>query len=277
MEEREEEGVITEESPVSEEYQQEESVVNDETESSDQSQERVEVEPSLEQGNVPLDRPIQNYEAEWKRKYDNLEKQVQELVQTSSTPKEKEYTVQELERFAAENPDYRPWVEEQKEKIREQRLEKKLVEIQQRTQQEQQAAMIRQRSEATVVNSPHFKDAFLIKNGSAQWNPSSELAKRMQQVLQDPRVQQDPRGIEYAAKMAYADLVLEGKVQPNTPQLSTLKRQNTKLTQKTLTEGGGSPVAPQKGDPYKNSLERLKKTGSKQDSEAAIANFFSRQ
>jgi hypothetical protein len=79
--------------------------------------------------------PWKNRAFEWQRKTQEMSERLPEIIQTelqkfkqSSEPAPKKYTVAELEAFAQQSPEYRPWVEEQKAQLLQDQLKVMTVE-----------------------------------------------------------------------------------------------------------------------------------------------------
>jgi len=219
-----------------------------------------------------------NRSFELERKLSNLTsdlpKMIEEtIIKTSETKQEKqEYTVAELEAYAMEHPEHRPWVEEQKEDLRDKRLEAKLQAKEEKSLKVQR----RQQSEAKVLGDPRYADAFMKQpNGSKVLNPNSQLAHKINTYLNDSRLKGQPDSLEVAAKLAYADLVTQD-TQVKDNKLTTLKRQNTKLKQATIVEGGGvNNNVPTKNN-YDTAMDKLRTTGNRKDAHAAVKEYLAR-
>jgi hypothetical protein len=66
--------------------------------------------------------PWKNRAMEWQRKFqentENLPRMIEEaLAKNQAQPQKQQHTIAELEAYALQNPQYRPWVEEEKAKI----------------------------------------------------------------------------------------------------------------------------------------------------------------
>jgi hypothetical protein len=222
--------------------------------------------------------PWKNRAFEWQRKTQELTERLPNIIQEelqkfkqTSEPVQKKYTVAELEAFAQQSPEYRPWVEEQKAQLLQEKMVATLETRLKANEEQTKAASLRQQSEAQVVRQfPNMfsKDA----NGNIGWNHNDPMTQRMAAYLQEPELKANPRGLEVAAKLAYADLAMAGvSVKVQTEQ--KLKTQVKALEKKVMTEGAGRPVVPQVA-PMKKSMERLAQTGNLTDAKDAVQEYF---
>lgn len=275
-----EEAVNTEESSVSEDQ-----VVKFEAEDTAAvSPEQESTEPQSEEqeeATTPVsDRPVQNYEAEWHRKYENLvenlPKMIEESVKKVQTPEKSQYSVEQLEAFLDSDPEpaQARWARQEIRKIEKQELLKELEQVRQRDREQLTQQQIRQQAEAAVVNDPRYADAFVtLPNGNKQFNPNSKLAQLIGNYMQDSRLKNQPDAMLIAAKLARADL-LDTQTPQNKQKLDSLKRQNANLKKQTLVEGGGVPAQQKKKDSFEEARERLSQTGSKSDAQRAVQEYF---
>lgn len=225
-------------------------------------------------------RPQINIDGEWRRKYeglvDNLPKLIEEQVTKVQQPKEREYTVSELESFAQQNPEHRPWVEEQKLKLIEDRIGKRFDEQRKADVERVKHDQIRSQAEQQVVNDQRFSEAFIVNaNGAKTINPQSKLAQLMSSYMEEMRRDgiNRPDAILIAAKLARADLL---DVQnPQTEQkLDSIKRQNQQLKSKMMIEGGGQQTGQSLKDSFVEARERLAKTGTRKDAQMAVKEYL---
>lgn len=202
----------------------------------------------------------------------DLPKIIEETLTKQSTKQEQkqEYTVAQLEAYALEHPEHRPWVEEQKAELIEKKFEQKLQLADSKRQQEH----MRAQSVQTVFSDPKFSDMFVtLPTGQKAFNPQSEMARLTEQYLADPRIKGQPDELLVAAKLARADYI-DRTVATKEQNLNSLKRQNAQLKQKTMVEGTGSnDVKPVKSS-YEAAKENLAKSGSRKDAEAAVAEYL---
>lgn len=224
-----------------------------------------------------LDRPVQNIEAEWRRKYENLVEKLPTMVEEAVNKKpqqEKKYSIAELEAYALDNPQYRPWVEEQKEKIREEKIAARLEEQRKSDETARYNEQLRIQAEQAVSNDPRFADAFTTDvRGMKVWNQNSKLTQMIAAYINEPELRNRPDRVLIAAKLARADL-MDSTVPQVTQQLQSLKRQNTVLKQKTMPESGGVPVQAPAKDPLREAQERLAKSGTEADAQKYLSEYF---
>jgi TRAP-type C4-dicarboxylate transport system substrate-binding protein len=93
--------------------------------------------------------------------------------------------------------------------------------------------------------------------------------------MQDSRLASDPEAILIAAKMAYTDYTGNQTQQ----QLNQVSRENEKLKEQTMIEGGGRGYNKPSEDPFQSSMESLKRaSGSdKRAGQDAVAAFLARR
>jgi hypothetical protein len=217
-----------------------------------------------------------NRSYELERKLGNLTSELPKIIEdtlTKTTQKKEEkpqYTVAQLEAYALEHPEHRPWVEEQKAELLEKRFEEKLKTEEVRRQNEQ----IKNQAIQTVMSDGRYSDMFtVLPTGQKVFNPASEMTQRMQAYLADPRVNSNPDAFLIAAKLARADYV-DSAVARKEQNLSNLKRQNAQLKAKTMVEGSGSNNTLPVRSNYDIAKENLAKTGSRKDAQSAVEEYF---
>lgn len=215
--------------------------------------------------------PWKNRAMEWKRKVEDLAEKIPVLVQQGFQQKQqdKEYTIGDLEAYALDHPEHRPWVEEQKEKIRTKNILSQLDEKLQSEKKQQHAEMRRQQSLQYVMQ--NYPDAFQ-RNESGQcvgWNSTSPITKQIGQIMQDPRFANDPEGLIAAADIAYARIARQ-TVMASANKEQKLKDEVKSLQKATMVEGGGRQGT-QSLPTHLAAIERVKQTGSIKDAVAAIA------
>jgi len=219
-----------------------------------------------------------NKSYELDRKLNNLTAELPKIIEdnivkaTSNKQQEKKYSIAELEAYAIENPEHRPWVEEQKESIRKEEWAKML----RADKEEQQKVFLKQQVEARVLSNPKYADAFVKQGGQTLFNPQSELAQRMHSYMNDSRLNSQPDALEIAAKLAYADYI-DNQVKDKEVKITNVKRQNAVLKQKTMADGGGTNDNTPVRSEFDVAKERLAKTGNRKDAEAAIKAYFARR
>lgn len=229
-------------------------------------------DPELEKKNAN-GVPWKNMAVEWKRKLqettDRLPQIIQEEIRKASEQQGKQkYSVQELEQFALENPQHRPWVEAEKYKLLKEELEASQNTRLEKERQTIQLQAKRQESEQWVTKT--YPDVF-VKDNSGRvtgWNQNHPMTGLISQYMSDPRIQAQPDGLMVAAKLAYADYATS-KMSTTQSQVKKLKTEVKKIQQKTLTEGGSRPASIT-SDTRKTAIEQLSRTGSEKDARSAV-------
>lgn len=247
-----------------------------------QKQEPVQQEQpgQVKQASMDIDEagvPYKNRAFEWKRKAENLAEQLPLLVQESvkaafsqygNQQQRREYTVAELEAYALENPQYRPWAEEEKHNITLKKLASELDSKLQSENKKKEAEIRKSNSLKYVVDTyPEVfkKDA----NGKPMgWDQNHPLTQQIGILMQDKRLSDDPEGLVAAADIAWArysrsnQSSLAQKAQKLATEVKSLQK-------KTMIEGGGraniSAVSPKKA-----AIDKLKQTGSIKDAKLAV-------
>lgn len=257
--------------------------VDDTTVEQSAAQETTESSIPESQGDdlTKADRPAINHEMEWKRKYselvDNLPKLIEENLQKvaqKSQPQKQEYTIEELEQIAIQNPNLRPQVEAEKEKIRERRILEQLSERDRKIEEQRRAEMVRIQVEQEVANDPSLKDCFTTDAlGKKQWNMAHPLTMQIAEIMKDPRLQSSPDGLRIAADLAYGrymkDIAAKSQTKIRAAQAAVKKEQR-----KTMVEGGTPTGSSAGGDAFNKLKSELAKTGSKQVAQLAVAEYM---
>ena len=176
---------------------------------------------------------------------------VEEVTRANAQPKKEEYNrehIPALKKYAADNPQYADWVETQIEDIRGREVanivKKELGDMK----QQQTNEMTRQQSEAWVLNHPKFKDCFVGQEGAKQWNYQNPLTAVIGRYLNqiDPvtgkAVKDRPDGLAVAARMAYADHVLNTEP-AQTGKVNQLKKELRKTQKTQITPSVGAPTS----------------------------------
>jgi len=221
--------------------------------------------------------PWKNRAFEWQRKNQELSERLPEIIQTElqkfkqTAEPQKKYTVSELEAFAQQSPEYRPWVEEQKHLLLQEQLNATLDQRMKASEEQTQKKTVRQQSEAHVIKS--FPNMFVKDNqGNLTWNQTDPMTQRVAQYLNEPELKDNPRALEVAAKLAYADLTIAG-VPIKMQHEQKLKTQVKSLEKKVMTEGAGRPVV-QSATPMRKSMDRLAQSGNLRDAKDAVQEYF---
>lgn len=263
----------TESAPV-----EKEQVVNEQTEqTAPETTEQVTNEQQQEetpaQGNVqPQYEAVDEYGVPYKNRYMEAQRKLQELPERipqiiedtlakRQAPQEVEYSISQLEQFALDNPNQRPWVEEQKAKIVEKRTIKATQEQIKASESKREGELKRQQSFQYVA--ANYPEIFTVDPyGNRVFNNQHPLTQQIGQIMQDPRFANDPEGLVAAADMAAGRLARMQQMQ-SANKNKLLKRQVKKLQNTTLVEGNGQAVQQESNSPLKKARQLLSQTGSK--------------
>jgi len=222
--------------------------------------------------------PYKNRFFEQKRKFEEvieklpslMEEKISQAFQKSGQTAQPEPTILDLERFALEHPEQRPYVEEKKAEIIRKQLAREVEEKFSARERARDVDIKKQQSLAYVQ--ANFPDAF-AKNQQGQivgWNQNHPLTQHIFQAMQDPRFSQGTNGDELAiaADVAYARYarsqqpVIQQKLQQQKAEIGNLQRQ-------TMVEGGQrSNVQPL--PEYRQAIDRAKQSGSVRDVAEAL-------
>lgn len=212
--------------------------------------------------------PWKNRAFEWRRKHEEtvekLPSLVEEAIKSSfqqyGNSQQREYTISELEAFAIQSPEHRPWVEEQKAQVIRKQLTKEVEEKFKSVEKAKETETTKQKSLNYVMSA--YPDAF-VRNQSGQimgWNNSSPFTQQIGILMQEPELANNPRGLEVAADMAFARL---SRMQQGANQAKEqkLKAEVKHLQKQTLIEGGGKSNV-QAVPEFRKAIDKAKQTGS---------------
>lgn len=275
--EESERDVNPEESSPSEEQVSEKEV--DATTAESPEQKTTEQQSTQEQGQAQdetvdeMGVPWKNRAMEWQRKFqetaneENIRRVANEVLeqQKKHQTQEKEYTIAELEQFAIANPSHRPWVEEQKAIIIQKNVAKITDEKVREVEGKQREALVRQQSEAWVVNHPRLQECMTLDPmGRKVFNPAHPVTQMMGQYMNDPDMKRRPDALVIAAKLALADY-MDAQANKSQKKVKTLEQNLKKIQKATLVEGGTSQQdAIKTRTKYSKAMDALQSTGSKE-------------
>jgi len=221
--------------------------------------------------------PYKNRTFEWKRKYEDtieklpnlIEEAVKGSIQQYGKPQEHKYTVAELEAFAQQSPEHRPWVEEQKSQLLREQLTNEFEQKIKAVETKKEAEVRKQQAFNYVTST--YPDVF-VKNQLGQImgiNNQNPMAQQINVLMNDPRFANDPDGLSAAADIAFA------RVSRNQMGLNQMKEQKLKaevkhLQKQTLVESGAKQNV-QAVPEYRKAIEKAKQTGTLKDTAAALA------
>jgi hypothetical protein len=192
-------------------------------------------------------------------------------LQTQQKQQPQEYSIEQIENFVAENPQYKAWGEQEKGKL----IARQAVdELEKRMNAKEQAKAFeskRQLSEAQTKK--EFPDIWIKDSyGRDILDTQNPVVRELAGIMQDPDLQRRADGLYVATEIAYSRLARRGQI--NTKQKETkLKQEVKKLEKKTFTEGGQKSQVVAKDD-LRDSIEALKKNGSKQAVANAVSAYF---
>ena len=220
--------------------------------------------------------PWKNRAMEWKRKSEEtiekmptlIDEAVKSSFQQYGKPQEKEYTIAELEQFAQNQPEHRPWVEEQKAQVIKKQLTREVEDKFKAQDYEREAQRIKAQTFGYVAQT--YPDVF-VRNPQGQlvgMNEKNPMVNEINTLMKDPRLARDPEGFAFAADIAYARInrLNQGQVQQKEAKL---KAEVKHLQKQTLVESGSKSNV-QAIPAHRVALEKAKQTGNLKDVAAAM-------
>jgi len=229
--------------------------------------------PAVDEYGVPLINRV----SEWKRKYEDtierlpsmIEDTVKNSFQQYGQPAQKEYTIAELETFAMQNPEHRPWVEEQKALVLEQKVANQVEQRVKAVEQKQQGDACRQQAFNYVSST--YPEMF-VKNPQGQivgMNNQNAMFTQVDALMRDPRFSNDPEGLMAAADIAYARVSRQQQGISQTEK-SKLQAEVKHLQKQTMIEGGGKSNV-QSVPEYRKAIDKAKQSGNLKDVARALS------
>lgn len=226
--------------------------------------------------------PYKNRYMETQRKLaelsDNLPKIIEDtLAKRQNQPQpQQEYTVEQLEQIALQNPNLRPQVEAEKLKIYQRETAKQIEERDKKLESQRHAEVVRMRTEQEILNDPALKECFTTNAlGQKQWRREHPLTAKIAEIMRNPELANRPDGLRVAADIAYGQYMRE--VVANTNGKAKAMQAAIKREQKkTLIEGGASTGSSAGGDEFTKARNELAKTGSKTAAQKAILAYMSK-
>ena len=265
--------IETDPSPVDEGVNEE--VVSAEPQEDSPSQDIAEspiVQDDLEPLDKPDDREWMNVAKEKERKLEeltsSLPNMIEEAISKATSKKEEapKYTVSQLEQYAIENPEYRPWVEEQKEILRTEQIAK-TVESRLAAEKAQMAEQ-QTRNQAYGHVQSNYPELFVKdKAGNVRWDMNNPVVANIRGYLGDKRIGSQPDGIVVATKLAYADYYRNNATSLKTKAKlaeSSLKKEQRKTMVSSSTAQVSDPSV------YEQAMNRLRTKGDKNAARIAI-------
>ena len=271
---------LTETAPVDQVAQEGQDVATPETQEQatpDQSGQQTVTNEAVDEFGVPWRERAAEYQRKLTETTERLPQIVEETLarqqQKQQVPQAKQYTIQELEQIALQNPELRPQVEEEKEKIRQNQFLRIIEERDQKIATVERNKSIVRESEMTIKNDPNYKDCFNVDAmGNKIWNTAHPMTQIIGQYLQDPRLNGQPDAIVIAAKLARVDY-LDKVATKATTQAKVLQANLKREQKKTMVEGGGN-LSRGSVDEFSKAKEELSKTGSAKAAQSAVAAYL---
>ena len=222
---------------------------------------------------VPWKNRAKEHERKLHETLESLPGMIEKKLQEFKSPKEeKDPTIEQLEQFAIEHPEHRPYAEARKAELMMKQFDARLEARLNADKKVKQADSDRASAQGYVVQ--NYPEAF-AKDKSGKivgWDENNPLTKLIGQVYETyggGALKDNPHGLAAAADIAY------GLYQKDKSKVVTkVKVENKKLQAKTLIEsdksGGQSSVSDTVGD----ALSRAKQTGAKKDVGDALSAIF---
>ena len=241
----------------------------------------VDVDTSLDEYGVPWKNRAMEQERKNQQLLENIPTVIEETLQKQNTKKEEtpEYSIGELEAFIrdCDDPSQITWAENEKETLRANEFNKRLDTIRAEEQSKLKFTNTKQQAEHAVMTDPRFASAFVTDQaGNKQWNTTSPLAQGINRVMNSDFLKGKPDALLHAAIYTRGEL-LDKSIPVASQKLTSMKRENAKLKQQTLTEGGGNPQPTATTTAFQTAKAKAAKSGSKKDTQAAILEYFKRK
>jgi len=277
-----EESSASEQEQASEETAEETAAASPEQETTEDSQEQSQTQKQGDASKTAGDAldefgiPWKNRAMEWQRKFHETTESIPKMVEealSKNQPKQHQYTIAQLEQYAIENPEYRPWVEEEKAKIIQSNVAKLAEDRFKEVEVKQKADSVRQQSWQWATNHPRLQECFATNPmGQKAWNPQHPLTQMISVYMQEPDLKARPDALMLASKLALADY-LDFQNSQNQGKTKKLQQSLKKVQKQTFVEGSGTkPVAGKTS--FQKARERLAQTGSKQDAKLAVSEYL---
>lgn len=255
------------------------SAPTDQTEATQPEQETAQTQPAGQQSYEAVDEfgvPYKNRAFEWKRKHEEtidklpslIEEAVKSSVQQYGQAPQRKYTVAELESFAQQSPEHRPWVEEQKSLLLREQLTNEFEQRIKAVETKKETETRKQQAFGYVAST--YPEVF-VRNQNGQImgiNNQSPMAQQINVLMSDPRFANDPEGLMAAADIAYAR-VSRSQQGINLMKEQKLKAEVKHLQKQTMVEGGarqGVQAIPE----YRKAIDKAKQSGSLRDTAEAL-------
>ena len=231
--------------------------------------------------------PWKNRAMESERKLHELPQVIRQTVaeelSRNQKPAQPEYTIEQLEQYAIENPQYRAWTEARKAEIIQKNLEKTLDARMQATETKVREEGIRKSAESWVVSHPEFQSCFISDaSGNKTWNHSNPLTQIIGQILNtvDPTtgklVRDRADGLAVAAEMAYGRYMLSSKTK-NATQVTQLKKDLRKAQKTQMIPGKGAVPSQPARSTVQKAIDTYNKSYNKEDLKVGVRAILAAQ
>jgi len=238
--------------------------------------------PSSGEGNLPVGEvdekgvPYENRYREQLRKTEKLETKITEMsdvlknIQQSVKPEEPQYTIADLETYKQQHPEHAAWCEQEKARLIEEGVDKRLQERFAAQQRAQQETVIKQQALSAVAQ--NFPQAFAqdASGRLVDWDMNSPLTQRIIHYMESGH-KNAPDGLLTAAKLAAFDLG-QGQTAKTQQALQRKQAELGNMQRKTAVEG--SSVQYSEGGSRSSAVARAVQTGDSKDAREALRQMF---
>lgn len=224
--------------------------------------------------------PYKNRYMETQRKLaelsDNLPKIIEEtLAKQKQVPQVEEYTVEQLEQLALQNPNLRPQVEAEKMKLYQKETARQIEARDNKIEAQRQFELTRMRTEQEIMNDPALKDCFTTNAlGAKQWNMGHPLTGIIGDLMRNPDIANRPDALRIASDIAYGRYMRDVAAN-STKQAKNMQALVRREQKKTLVESG-TPNGSVSNDGFAKAKAELAKTGSKSAAKNAVLEYMKR-
>lgn len=207
---------------------------------------------------------------------ENLETKMGEILSKQNTQSQpKEYTISEIEKFAMENPEHRPWAEEQKARLIGKEIARITEEKVKEVEVKQRSENIRNQSVNWAFNHPRLQECFMQDPyGNKVWNNEHPLTRMIGANLNDPDLKRRPDALVIATKLALSDY-MDSQINTTQKKVKTLQQNLKKVQKATMSEGGGTNATKSVKDEFTKAKELLmSKSGNKDAAGLAVKAYL---
>lgn len=250
------------------------SIQQDQEQTQDESVQNQDAPSAFDETNVPW----RNRYAESERKYKDLVEKIPEIIReemktaTQSQKNNDDYSIEELEAFMDQettSPEHRRWA---RQKIREKEQALLVEKIRNETIAEKKARESEERKNKSLTETAKLFPNLFTKNAQGQivgWDTTNPMVYKIDKLMEDPRLKNDPDGILLAAKLAFADHSLSGQNQAINKSKELAKKVK-KLQAQSISEGAGKNSPEDYRSDVRKNIDRLKQARTSKDQKAAL-------